>query len=189
MRIEIVPYKESWPSDFEILARAIAQQLAGLYTGIHHIGSTSVPGLGAKDVIDIQVTVPHLSEQIIGRLQEIGIVWLSHITGDHRPPGQNDIPDVELSKWIFQATQPRANIHVRIGGYYNQRYPLLCRDYLRANPNAAKAYEVVKKNLSKYFADDANAYYDIKDPVFDIIMAGAELWAGQTGWEPTVSDI
>jgi len=82
----------------------------------------------------------------------------------------------------------RVNLHVRLQGRSNQRYALLFRDYLRAHPRAAAAYGQAKTALAHYHADDIEAYYGVKDPVCDIIIAGAESWAAATGWEPGPSD-
>jgi GrpB-like predicted nucleotidyltransferase (UPF0157 family) len=88
-------------------------------------------------------------------------------------------------KWYFNppAQQRPTHLHVRVAGHPNQRYPILFRDYLRAHPAAALAYAQVKMALAKYHAGDVGAYYDVKDPVCDIIMAGAEDWAVTTHWE------
>lgn len=97
--------------------------------------------------------------------------------------GRNDLLTAELAKSFYHKNEPRVNLHIREQGRLNQRYPLLCRDYLRSHPLAAKAYEEIKKQLAHHFPNNAEAYYDIKDPVFDIIMAGAEDWATSTSWE------
>ena len=80
--------------------------------------------------------------------------------------------------------QRRTNIHVRMQGNPNQRYPLLFRDYLRAHPNSARTVELIKRQLAKHHADDVEAYYDIKDPVYDLIWDAAQEWARHTGWRP-----
>ncbi len=189
MTIEIVPYNEEWPDLFKTIVRQIQDAFEGQALGIHHIGSTSVPGLSAKDVIDIQVTVPELNDTWQQSLGLIGFQKLSHITNDHYPPGREDMLIEQLTKQFFKKDDPAINLHIRKKGYFNQRYPLLCRDYLRANPHAASAYEAVKKNLAHYFPDNMDAYYDIKDPVFDIIMSGAEIWADTTNWQPNFTDL
>ena len=82
---------------------------------------------------------------------------------------------------------PRAtNVHVRVEGRSNQRYPLLFRDYLRAHLAMAEAYALVKQGLVAHRFDDSEAYYAVKDPVCDIVMGGAEAWA--TGWVLGSSD-
>jgi len=66
--------------------------------------------------------------------------------------------------------------------------PLLCRDYLRTHKMAAAAYGEIKQQLAKHFPNDPDAYYAIKDPTFDILMAGATEWATATNWREPVSD-
>jgi GrpB-like predicted nucleotidyltransferase (UPF0157 family) len=65
---------------------------------------------------------------------------------------------------------------------------LLFRDYLRAHPIVAAAYAQAKLALARHHAADPDAYYAIKDPVCDLIMAGAESWAAATQWNPGPSD-
>lgn len=100
---------------------------------------------------------------------------------DHAPPGATLPPD-ELAKRLYKYPVRPANVHVRQASRFNQRYALLCRDYLRAHPGAAAAYCEIKQALAARFSDDCNAYYAVKDPVFDLIMAGAEDWARSTSW-------
>ena len=61
---------------------------------------------------------------------------------------------------------------------------MLFRDYLRLHPNSARTIELIKRELAKRHADDADAYYDIKDPVYDLVWDAAQAWAAQTGWNP-----
>lgn len=82
---------------------------------------------------------------------------------------------------------------MRVAGRANQRYAVLFRDYLRANPAMAGGYGSSagpsdKLALAVHHADDVEAYYAIKDPVSDVIMGGAEGWAATTGWVPGPSD-
>jgi len=115
---------------------------------------------------------------------------LDAITGDHLPPGAAD-REHEWAKWFF-LTPPgmrKVNLHIRQRGRANQRYPLLFRDYLRAQPAAAEAYARVKTALAHYHADDIDAYYAVKDPVCDLIIEAAEIWAQDTAWQPGPTDI
>ena len=180
MRIVIQPPDPAWPQHFAALAAPIRRALdpGG---AIHHIGSTAVPGLAAKPIIDIQITVPDLGSVDPQRLAKAGL-RLGAPVRDHSPPGLT-LPEAELRKLFFTAQTPhRANIHLREAHRFNARYPLLCRDYLRAHPLAAAAYASIKQGLARRFPDDADAYYEIKDPVFDLLMAGAEDWARATAW-------
>ncbi len=187
--ITIVPYRPSWRDEFLSIGEQLRQALGDLALRIDHIGSTAVPGLAAKDRIDIQVTVQSLSPDVEQALNGIGYTRIARLTQDHVPPGSG-LPAGEWAKWIFDppAQQRPTNLHVRVAGRPNQRYPLLFRDYLRAHPTAALAYAQVKTALAKYHTDDVQAYYDVKDPVCDIIMAGAEEWAASTQWDEGPSD-
>ena len=187
--IEIVPYKLTWRGEFADVGQPLRDALGDLAHRIDHIGSTSVPGLAAKDLIDVQITVQSLSPAVNGALQRAGYTRLEHITCDHAPPG-GSAADAEWTKWMFKPAAPErvVNVHVRLSGRANQRYALLFRDYLRAHPATALAYAQVKHALVAHAMGDPDAYYDVKDPVCDIIMGGAEVWAAITEWEPGPSD-
>lgn len=184
--VEIQPYKPSWPEEFKQIAAHLRHHLGELALRIDHIGSTSVPGLAAKDLIDIQVTVVERKTAVLQAFQQAGYVKSRH-ESDHVPPGFDPNPR-DWEKWLFKspAHQREVNAHVRMLGRANQRYALLFRDYLRAFPKAAQAYAEVKTAIVAYHPeDDLTAYYDIKNPVCDIIYAGAELWAQTIQWEPS----
>jgi GrpB-like predicted nucleotidyltransferase (UPF0157 family) len=185
--IVIVPYNESWPRTFRAVGERIREALGETALAIHHIGSTSVPGLAAKDIIDIQLSVADLDASLQQPLEAAGFHYRSDVTRDHAPPGM-DISEEQLRKRYFQRHTPAVHLHVRAEGRFNQRYPLLCRDYLRAHPLAMHAYEEIKQQLAARFPHDTGAYYAIKDPVFDVLMAGANEWATRTSWRPPESD-
>lgn len=187
--ITIHPYKQTWKQEFQEIGTMLRKFLGDLAIRIDHIGSTSVPNLDAKDIIDIQVTVESLSSEVERALNLAGFERVLRITSDHIPP-ESIIDPKEWEKWIFKPTSSRKiNLHVRVKGRANQRYPILFRDYLRALPMVAQAYGKVKHELVKYHPeDDMEAYYDIKDPVCDIIIGGAEEWAKLTNWSQGQSD-
>jgi len=182
--IAIVPYDSTWPAQFEAIAEPIASALGPLAVRVDHIGSTAVPGLAAKDIIDLQVTVPSSDEfdGVRRSLEALGYTQAQHLC-DHVPPAGPEAPE-HWQKRFFRppAGQRLTNLHVRIAGMANQRYALLFRDYLRANTAAAAAYEIIKRQLAHYHGDNIDAYYDIKDPACDLIAFAAEAWALHTGW-------
>ena len=183
--ISIVPYETSWPEAFIAIARPLRMALGELALRIDHIGSTSVPGLAAKDVIDVQVTIKDFSytSQLVTALGSLGYTLIPHITSDHLPPlYQGSETDWEKLMFRPPANQRPTHLHVRALGRPNQRYPLLFRDYLRAHPVASAAYAQIKINLSQQHPDDVDFYYDIKDPLCDIVIDAAEDWARTTGW-------
>ncbi len=189
-RIEIVEPDPGWPSEFAELAATIRAALGDLALRIDHIGSTSVPDLPAKDVVDIQVTVASLDvEPLTSCLASIGYTRRVDIGQDHVPPG--DLGNVERWQKLYFRTpegQRPTHLHVRKLDNPNQRYPLLFRDYLRVSRDAADAYAQIKIALARLHPTDVEAYYDVKDPVCDLIIQAAELWAASTGWQPGRSD-
>jgi GrpB-like predicted nucleotidyltransferase (UPF0157 family) len=186
--IEIVPYNPSWPQEFMMLATPLRRALGDLAVRIDHIGSTSVPNLAAKDVIDVQITARVFDESLVTAMASLGYMLRANISRDHRPPNWVGA-DSEWEKQFFRApvTLRRTNTHVRIAGRANQRYALLFRDYLRAHPASAAAYGELKHRLAPLF-DDTGAYADVKDPACDLIAVAAEDWARATHWQPGPSD-
>lgn len=179
-KIIISPPVASWFDEFLALKSLLAPTVPGGAT-IHHIGSTAVPNLAAKDIIDIQVSVDALDGIDAERIENAGFRQVRGLVSDHCPPGI-ELSDADLTKLFFKGTARPANVHVREKGRFNQRFALLCRDFLRTHPVAAGAYAQIKTHLAQRFADDQDAYYGIKDPVFDIIVEGANEWAKRVGW-------
>lgn len=184
--IEIVDYRPDWPDEYERLAGVIRANAGTAIIALHHIGSTAVPGLAAKDVIDIQITVADLASHVEAGIEAAGFQLGRHIS-DHCAPGRQ-LSAEQLAKRLYNFAARPANIHVRQAGRFNQRYPLLCRDYLRTHEAAANAYAEIKRELAARFPDDTRSYYAIKDPTFDLLMVGAEEWAAATGWSQPPSD-
>ncbi len=185
--LEIVDYKNSWPSEFKVIGSTLRKGLGSLAVRIDHIGSTSVPGLAAKDIIDIQISVASLSEEVNRLMSAMGYAR-TEINRDHRP-AQAAGEDMEWDKWLFRSPplQRRTHTHMRVMGHLNQRYPLLFRDYLRTHPATAEAYAELKRRLAQNLADP-ETYPDVKDPAVDLIYLAAEEWAAAVEWEPGESD-
>ncbi len=188
MPIEIVEYKNSWTGEFREIGSKLRVALGDSALRIDHIGSTSVPGLAAKDVIDVQITALSLEDpRLRPALEGLGLPIKPNLP-DHTPPGMTVQP-MDLEKLFASSLEPRrTNVHVRVAGRFNQRYALLCRDYLRTHDGTRDAYAEVKRQLARYFPDDVDAYYNIKDPAFDLFMTGAWEWAEFVGWQPGISD-
>lgn len=187
----VVPYDRAWQAEFVTLAQQLRTALGDLATRIDHIGSTSVTGLPAKDVIDVQISVTTLDDllAVTAALVPLGYVPRPGVSSDHVPPGGTGDRDQWRKAYLNAPPSARAtNIHVRVDGHANQRYALLFRDYLRAHPRSAAAYAETKRRLAAQFANDLGTYADVKDPVCDIIMAAAEDWAAAAGWKPGPSD-
>lgn len=190
--IEIVPYQARWADEFREVAAPLRAALGGLALRIDHIGSTAVPGLAAKDVLDLQITVAALEPvaALAAALDAAGGYRLrADILGDHRPAGDAHADEHWQKRYFREPAGGRpTHIHVRVEGHANQRYALLFRDFLRADPLAMGGYAAAKRALAALHPDDAGAYYAVKDPICDVVMAGAEVWARATGWRPGPSD-
>lgn len=173
--IEIIPYQSRWPDEFNQIKSVLNKAIGEQVISIDHIGSTSVPLLPAKDIIDIQVTVDDLSTPLEKNLTPLDFKITKHII-DHIPPGMKLEPH-DIAKRLYIKAERRVHLHIRKKGTFNQKYPLIFRDYLRKNKVARDAYAEIKKQLASYFPENVDAYYDIKDPVCDLIIANALEWS------------
>lgn len=171
----VVPYDANWPSQFQEIAGRLRQSLGDQALRIDHIGSTAVPGLDAKPVIDIQISVPVLEPLIYTQaLESAGYV--------HRA----DNPDLTKRYFREQAGQPRTHIHVREAGSWSEQTALLLRDFLREHEQYRKLYAAEKHALARRYAraDQRQLYVDGKDPVIWRILYAASGWSQATGWKP-----
>ena len=165
--IKIVEHNPNWVNMFEYEAESIRKALRNdLIVEIQHIGSTAVPGLAAKPVIDIMIGLRDLSDgkKIIQPLKELGYVYWA------------DNPDDK--KMFFVKGMPpygekrTHHVHmVEIDGEFWQRR--LFRDYLRINPQEASRYEKLKRELAVRFRDDREAYTEGKSDYVAEVMEKA----------------
>ena len=157
--IEIIDYQPRWAGEFQQIASVLRRSFGPSALAIHHIGSTSVPGLAAKDVIDLQVSVAALdpAAHLQAAVEAAGYEMWPRIGADHVPVGADPSPSLWRKRYAKEL-EGRRRTHI-----HNQRYPLLFRDYLRANPAAAGTYALIKRELAARHADDVDAYYAIKD--------------------------
>jgi GrpB-like predicted nucleotidyltransferase (UPF0157 family) len=188
--VTIVEYRSAWSVDFAVIAAQLRETLGVAALQVDHIGSTAVPELAAKDIIDIQVTVRSLDGSIAQVLLAAGFSTHTHLTRQDHVPQGFDANEHDWSKFFFMQKPGarRSNIHVRQLGKPNQRYPLLVRDFLRAEPRIAAAYGELKKRLASGLADP-HTYPDVKDPAADIIYLAAERWASATNWQSQHPDV
>jgi len=171
--IEVVSYDPAWPLRFAALRAPLAEALAGVAERIEHVGSTAVPGLAAKPIVDVQVAVadPDGEELFRPALERLGYVLRV------REPGHQ----------MFRTPALDVHVHVWRAGGEDERRHLLFRDWLRRDDADRARYEGVKRALAAREWDDMNAYADAKSPVIMEIMERAERWAAQTGWALTGS--
>jgi GrpB-like predicted nucleotidyltransferase (UPF0157 family) len=175
----VVPYDERWPDAFIALAGRIEGAFGSLALKVDHIGSTSVPGLAAKDCIDLQVRVETIEENSIIQLFE-------NIGFRVRPEEWNHIETsggVTWPKLVFAPPigERACNIHVRQAASATTRRNLLFRDFLRANDVARDAWGSFKQQLAM-IGKDIYEYGQIKAGPTEILMIAAESWATDAGW-------
>jgi GrpB-like predicted nucleotidyltransferase (UPF0157 family) len=171
--IEIVAYDPKWPARFESWREKLAAALGPTARRIDHFGSTSIPGLPAKPVIDIQIRVDDMTreELYVPQIEGLG-VQLRNRDDDHR---------------FFRpfAGKPRdVHIHVCNLGSQWARKDLLFAAFLRQDAAARAEYLRGKKQAAAEWADDRIAYTEAKNQVIHSIAPRAEEWARQTGWTP-----
>lgn len=183
--VVITDYDPRWPVDFAHVAGRVRYLAGAVALRIDHIGSTAVPGLGAKDVIDVQITVRDLSDAgaLTGPLRAAGFRRGEGFLYDlfHGKPAE----DAELRKLYMREPEGerRVHLHIREQGRFNQRFALLFRDYLRASAAARGEYELFKRRAAQAFPHDIDGYLALKDPVFHLIHEAASLWAERVGWQ------
>ncbi|NIK54747.1 GrpB family protein [Kribbella shirazensis] len=177
--IHIEPYDPAWVERFTHLGRDLRATLADVALRIDHIGSTAVPGLAAKPVIDIQISVAALEPVDPFRvpLEELGYVYRA------------DNPEHTKRYFREPPGAPRTHIHIRKLGSFSQQFPLLLRDYLRVHPAELPPYEDLKRRLAAEHPHDGAAYTEAKLPWFWQTIRRADAWAQATGWEPGPSDV
>ncbi|WP_432972114.1 GrpB family protein [Dactylosporangium sp. CA-233914] len=183
MPVHIAPADEAWAGRGRELAAEVHSAAAPHALRVEHIGSTSIPGMAAKPVYDLQMSVAALDRGTLDApLAAIGFTRRAY-EHDHVPAGRGDDPE-RWRKLFYTRDEPELiNLHVRVAGSPNERVALLFRDWLRAHPAAVDAYAAFKVALAARL-DDVGEYADVKDPVVDLVIVAAEVWAATTGWEP-----
>lgn len=184
-KLHIAAYDPAWPARFERIAARLEHALGETALRVDHIGSTSVPGLAAKDVIDIQVTVADLArvDAAVPALSAAGFVLVDWITHDDPKPFAPDLAD--WAKRMFGGTDPTdiTQIHVRAEGTHGWRFALMFRDWLRVDDDARESYEAHKFALATEHATTSD-YAEAKEPWFTEALPRLEEWARRTAWAP-----
>ncbi len=169
--IEIAEYDPAWPRAFACEAEAILGACRTWVTTIHHVGSTSVPGLAAKPILDIVPVAasPAMCAESISGMTELG----------YRSRGENGIP----GRFYFdKVVEGRTVVHAHMfpEGHTDVRNHLVFRDYLRTHPDAAREYEELKRKLASKHRDNRKAYTEAKAEFINetLSAAGGDHFAG-----------
>jgi GrpB-like predicted nucleotidyltransferase (UPF0157 family) len=168
--IRIVTHDPTWPDRFAAERTRIVAALGTTARRVDHIGSTAVPGLAAKPIIDIDLSVPDPDDEpsYLPALERAG--YRLRV----RQPGHRMV-----------RTEARdVHVHVCAEGSEWERRHLLFRDWLRRDAADRASYAALKRELAAREWPDMNAYADAKGALITEITARAEEWARGVGWRP-----
>jgi GrpB-like predicted nucleotidyltransferase (UPF0157 family) len=163
--VVIVPYDPAWAKRFEV-ERERLRLLLGAAVRIEHVGSTAVPGLGAKPIIDTLVGARSLAE-IEARIPDLEAAGYAYVS-EH----ESVLPDRRFFAW---PTLPPREVHVHAVelGTPFWREHLCFRDRLRADPELAADYDALKRRLAARHGNDREAYTEAKGPFIRSVIAGS----------------
>jgi dephospho-CoA kinase len=181
----LVPYDPTWPAQAARIIARLRLACGTLALRVDHIGSTSVPGLAAKDVLDFQVTVASFADAdaLKDSLGAAGFPLAPGFSQDSPHPAHAD-PNLWRKRMHVSADPLRwANVAIRVVGSPGWRYALEFPAWLRADDGARAEYEAVKRSMAGEFAD-IPTYGDAKQPWFGHAYGRMAKWAEQTEWQP-----
>jgi GrpB-like predicted nucleotidyltransferase (UPF0157 family) len=162
--VHLSPYDPGWPGLFEAergrVEAAIGPWISG---GVEHVGSTSVPGLAAKPIIDIMVGVKDLEE---ARGAFVGLAELGYLHAPYKP---------EIMHWFCKPSVKERTHHLYLMQEDSSewRARIAFRDYLRTDPETAHSYEQLKQELADRFRNDREAYTRAKAEFIARVVAAA----------------
>lgn len=166
-KVVIADYDPRWPNMYARERELILGMTGEHVAAIEHIGSTSVPGLGAKPIIDIMVAVKSLSDAALC------IEPLARIGYEYVPEYEDVMPERRYFRKNVEQRRA-AHLHmVELASDFWRRH-LLFRDFLRAHPLAAEQYYLLKKELARKFRTDREAYTDAKTSFIQAILKRAQ---------------
>lgn len=163
--ISVEPYDPAWPVRFEAEAARILSATNNQLIAIEHIGSTSVPGLPAKPIIDMMGLVPSFDagRHLVVPIRSLGYLYY----------GENEIPRRHYFDLEDENGRDVVHLHVLEEGSADARNHVLFRDYLRAHKDARDAYAALKYELIAKYAHDRRTYTDQKADFIGTILAAA----------------
>ena len=162
----IVDYDPQWPVLYEEERERIVAAIGNVIDDIQHIGSTAVPGLSAKPIIDILVIVSSLEqvEQSVKPLEKLGYEYM----GDSGIPGRHIFIKREQGMRAF-------HLHMSQADHYTATQAIVFRDYLRLHPQEAQGYGELKKELADQYGADRNGYTNGKTTFIEAMLVKAAL--------------
>jgi GrpB-like predicted nucleotidyltransferase (UPF0157 family) len=176
-RITVVAYDPLWPQAFVLASSEVASAMGGNLLNIHHIGSTAIPGIHAKPIIDMLAVANDLAavDQLAARMESLG----------YEAMGEFGIAGRRYFRRDNAAGERTHQVHTfQHGSLHIQRH-LAFRNFLRAHAELALQYAQLKQRLAEAHPTDMNAYMDGKDGFIKEIEARALAWVAKGGKLPT----
>jgi GrpB-like predicted nucleotidyltransferase (UPF0157 family) len=166
-KVIVVPYNEQWPKEFEKIKVEIFAALGQLTVSIEHVGSTSVQGLWAKPVIDIDVVIPDnkFLPQVINKLKNIGYQYEGNLGIEGREAFRYDNKPELMLHHLYVCPQNSKEL----------KRHLAFRDFLRTHPDAVTVYSQVKREGASLFPENIDAYIQYKSPIIEKIYRRCRL--------------
>lgn len=167
-QVAVVPHDPVWREAFEAEAKLVAAALGGNVSAVHHVGSTAIPGIYAKPVIDLLVEVRDLSE--VDRRSP------SMASEGYEVMGEYGIPGRRYFRKDDEAGVRTHHVHVFEAGSAEVVRHLAFRDYMLAHPSDAQEYSELKRGLAQQHPQDMDGYIDGKDGFIKEMDRRAALW-------------
>ncbi len=166
-KVIVVPYNEQWKNDFEAIKQYLLTAVRDTVIGIKHIGSTSVEGLSAKPIIDIDIVIKDYSvfDKVVERLATLGYIH----------EGDLGIKDREAFDYKGSTALPEHHLYVCPEFSAELRRHIACRDYLRNHPEAVTEYSRIKEEGARNFPDSIDDYIKYKAPCIEEIYRKIRL--------------
>ena len=158
--IIVLPYDEKWAQAFENIKLELDAALGDLAISIEHVGSTSVPGLAAKPIIDIDVVV--LRRDMAAAIKALATIGYEH-------EGNGGIEDREMFKYSGKEHLMEHHLYVCPEDSRELKRHVLFRDYLLAHPDAVQSYSQIKKEAAELYPHDIDSYINYKGTVIEKI--------------------
>ena len=175
-RVEMAPYNPRWAQLFATIRSRLVEHLGAAAHRVDHIGSTSIPGLDAKPIIDVQVSVRDVNDET------------SYLDGCVRSGFELYSRDEQHRFFHVPPPSPRvAQLHVCQSGGGFEREHLLFRDYLRATPSARDRYAATKNAAARRWGEDRIAYTYAKNNLIADLLDEADAWARAREWTAEAS--
>ncbi|MDO5752820.1 dephospho-CoA kinase [Arthrobacter sp.] len=185
--VVIVEPDPSWPAQAARLTARLARAAGELAVGIDHIGSTAVPGLAAKDVLDLQLRVRDFAdaEALAGAIASAGFPAQAGQWWDTGHDFAGGSAGERWEKRFHTAADPGrpVNLHVRVDGSPGAVFAVAFRNWLRAEAGPRMHYEAFKRELAALHSADnsSSGYAEAKEPWFATVSPGLAEWADRTG--------